>query len=244
MPPQQTYIALLHLGFSPNEAKTYEALLSRSAASVPELSKKLGLHRRNVYDALDRLEKKKFVTRTLGAGADQYVALSPRNILFDHTKKEKEFLSILPLLEATRKEAEKKRAEQQIAFQTVDSPFSIFEKLSQSSSEISSINFPFPKQIHQFRAAIKDLLTERSPNSWKWTLYVEKDEKEEKNIVAELKRFPLQCSIRRTQKAQLPAFAVTENVLVLIVNDNASSGVLIESPVIAKKYLTMLKALT
>ncbi len=49
------------IGLSPNEAKIYETLLSTGETSVSEIATKAGVHRRNVYDALNRLVDKALV---------------------------------------------------------------------------------------------------------------------------------------------------------------------------------------
>ncbi|MFH1171471.1 MAG: helix-turn-helix domain-containing protein [bacterium] len=99
MPPLNHQSILEGLGLSPNEAKVYELLLSLPDATVPMLSRKLGVHRRNVYDALDRLVIKQFVQKRKSQGAEAYLALHPNNILKKRKEQEQRFQEILPTLE-------------------------------------------------------------------------------------------------------------------------------------------------
>jgi sugar-specific transcriptional regulator TrmB len=43
------------IGLTPSEAKIYEILLAEKEIGVSEISLKAKVHRRNVYDALNRL---------------------------------------------------------------------------------------------------------------------------------------------------------------------------------------------
>lgn len=53
---------LQKIGLPKNEAKVYVALLKLGPASVGQITKISGIHRRNVYDALERLINKGFVS--------------------------------------------------------------------------------------------------------------------------------------------------------------------------------------
>jgi sugar-specific transcriptional regulator TrmB len=46
------------LGLSPNEGKLYETLLERGESSVSDIALAAGIHRRNAYDAMERLMQK------------------------------------------------------------------------------------------------------------------------------------------------------------------------------------------
>lgn len=49
-------------GLSPNEAKCYATLLKLGSASANEISRKSGIHRVSVYDALRGLHEKGLIT--------------------------------------------------------------------------------------------------------------------------------------------------------------------------------------
>ena len=46
------------LGLAKNEAKIYEVLIREGNSPVGKISEKSGIHRRNVYDSLNRLIEK------------------------------------------------------------------------------------------------------------------------------------------------------------------------------------------
>lgn len=69
---------LQRLGLSPNEAKIYQALLSFGGNTVSTISLRAKVHRRNVYDSLNRLIEKGLVYRVFSEGGDQiYEAVAP-----------------------------------------------------------------------------------------------------------------------------------------------------------------------
>lgn len=43
------------IGLSPNEAKIYETLVERGESTISEIAVRAGIHRRNAYDAIQRL---------------------------------------------------------------------------------------------------------------------------------------------------------------------------------------------
>jgi len=76
------------IGLSPNEAKIYECLLENRKATVSTISLKANVHRRNVYDALNRLIEKGLVFRIIGEGENRFEAVNPQKLM--EVLKEKE----------------------------------------------------------------------------------------------------------------------------------------------------------
>lgn len=68
---------LQQLGLSPNEAKIYEALLDLKEAGVGEISSRAEIHRRNVYDAINRLVDKGLIFPILAKGENLYSPVDP-----------------------------------------------------------------------------------------------------------------------------------------------------------------------
>jgi sugar-specific transcriptional regulator TrmB len=89
---------LSELGFSPNEAKIYEALLDLKEAGVGEISLKAEVHRRNVYDALNRLIDKGLVFPIMAKGENLYSPVDPDKLLEIIREKEAELNKSLPHL--------------------------------------------------------------------------------------------------------------------------------------------------
>ena len=86
------------IGLSPNEAKIYETLLSTGETSVSEIATKAGVHRRNVYDALNRLVDKALVFTIFQKGENRYQAVHPDKLVEIIKEKEQRLLSVLPAL--------------------------------------------------------------------------------------------------------------------------------------------------
>lgn len=79
------------LGLSSNEAKVYVALLRLGSASVGSITEESGVHRRNVYDALERLAKKGLVGHTF-RDRTKYFEISSPYLLLNMVKEERKLL--------------------------------------------------------------------------------------------------------------------------------------------------------
>ncbi|MBD3309692.1 hypothetical protein GF351_00580 [Candidatus Woesearchaeota archaeon] len=99
---------LMGIGLTRNEAKVYLALVSFGFASAGKLAEKSGVHRANVYDALERLIEKGVVSYIIKHKVRLFEPTDPKNLLGFVREKEKALISILPQLEMTRKMAPKK----------------------------------------------------------------------------------------------------------------------------------------
>lgn len=103
---------LQELGLGKNEAKVYLALLEIGTSKVGELSKRTGIYRRTIYDALKGLMEKGLVSYII-KGKKRYFTASNPKILLDLVKeKEKKIKAMLPdLLSLKREEKEEIKAE-------------------------------------------------------------------------------------------------------------------------------------
>ncbi len=90
---------LEEIGLSPNEAKIYETLVNIGASSLNKLSTESNVHRRNVYDSVDKLIKKGLVTEEFISGTKFVRAIDPSRLLDIVREKEAKVNSILPALE-------------------------------------------------------------------------------------------------------------------------------------------------
>ncbi|MFA5994996.1 MAG: helix-turn-helix domain-containing protein [Patescibacteria group bacterium] len=86
------------IGLSPNEAKIYETLLSTGETSVSTISAKAKVHRRNVYDAMNRLLEKGLVFQIFQKGENLYQAVHPNKLLEVLKEKETALTQVLPKL--------------------------------------------------------------------------------------------------------------------------------------------------
>jgi len=86
------------IGLSPNEAKIYETLLSAGEIGVAEISLKAKVHRRNVYDAINRLVEKGLVFRIFEKGENQFRAVTPDKLGEVLEEKQKKLSGVMPSL--------------------------------------------------------------------------------------------------------------------------------------------------
>lgn len=87
------------IGLSPNEAKIYEALIAEGESTVSEIAIKANIHRRNVYDAINRLIKKGIVFKVYGKGENIYKPVDPQKLLELVEEKRNRLEGIMPRLE-------------------------------------------------------------------------------------------------------------------------------------------------
>lgn len=87
---------LVSLGLTYNESKIYLCLNSEHELSASDITKKTGIHRRNVYDALNRLVDKGMVSQTSVNNRSTFSAVHPVHLLNIAQENEKHIHSILP----------------------------------------------------------------------------------------------------------------------------------------------------
>ena len=86
------------IGLSPNEAKIYEVLVTKAEMSVSGISVEGNIHRRNVYDALNRLIEKGLVFQIFQKNENLYRAVHPQKLLEVVKERETKIQRILPAL--------------------------------------------------------------------------------------------------------------------------------------------------
>ena len=75
------YIDLLtEIGFATNEAKVYQHLLNAKEATISEIASSTGIHRRNIYDVMQRLLEKGFVYEILIKKKLTYAPIDPEKL--------------------------------------------------------------------------------------------------------------------------------------------------------------------
>ena len=89
---------LKELGLTNNEVDVYLTLLQTGSISVNTVAEKSGLHRQAVYDALDRLLEKGFVSFVVRNNKKYFQGINPEKIVGYLNEKEEKFKSILPEL--------------------------------------------------------------------------------------------------------------------------------------------------
>ncbi len=105
---EQIKTGLLQLNFTEKEIVVYIAILQNNESSIPSLAKETGLNRGTVYDVVEKLKEKGFVTETKKGKKRRLVSESPTNKLYSLLEKKHEDLekakivvnNILPTLKA------------------------------------------------------------------------------------------------------------------------------------------------
>ncbi|MFH0870077.1 MAG: helix-turn-helix domain-containing protein [archaeon] len=98
---------LKELGLTNNEIEVYITLLRTGSVSVNTIAEKAGLHRQAVYDALDRLLEKGFVSYVMKNNKKFFQGVNPEKILSYLKEREDKFKLALPgLLDLTKQPRE------------------------------------------------------------------------------------------------------------------------------------------
>ncbi len=83
-------------GLSLNEARVYEALLHLGEVNVNKISVKSKVHRRNVYDSLNKLIEKGLASETFVKGERRFKAINPERLKEIIKEKESALDTLLP----------------------------------------------------------------------------------------------------------------------------------------------------
>lgn len=84
------------VGLAKNEAKIYEVLLREGEIAAGSVAEHSGVHRRSVYDALDRLVEKGLVFEIVEAGGTRYQAVDPKKLRELLGERQEKLETILP----------------------------------------------------------------------------------------------------------------------------------------------------
>lgn len=87
------------LGLSKNESRIYESLISDGELSVGQISQKSRVHRRNVYDSINRLLEKGLVFEILQGQENRYQAVGPNKLMEFIEEKQTLLSRVMPSLE-------------------------------------------------------------------------------------------------------------------------------------------------
>ena len=87
---------LREIGLSKNEAKIYQMLLESGPSLVGEISMKTKIHRRNVYDSIEKLKEMGFASWTLKNNRKYFEAVDPKRIIDILNEKKEKVKSIIP----------------------------------------------------------------------------------------------------------------------------------------------------
>ncbi|MBI5872385.1 hypothetical protein HZB88_04875 [archaeon] len=100
--------ALIQIGLTKNEAKIFFVCLQEGLCSAGIIAKKCGLHRTNVYDAIERLIEKGLLSYIIKDNTKLFEPTSPQNLFYLINEREARLRSIMPRLELARRFSQKK----------------------------------------------------------------------------------------------------------------------------------------
>lgn len=89
---------LKNFGLTEHEVKIYKALLREGSILAGDITRLTGIHRRNVYDCLERLLQKGFIGYIKQNNRKYYSITDPRMILEAVKQREKKWESLMPEL--------------------------------------------------------------------------------------------------------------------------------------------------
>jgi sugar-specific transcriptional regulator TrmB len=96
-------------GLTSTEARIYLALLEKGACRAGEITRHTGIHRRSVYDAIERLIQKGLVSYIKTNNRNYYEAAPPDRLLELLKEKEDNIKQLLPELQLLRNFADEKK---------------------------------------------------------------------------------------------------------------------------------------
>lgn len=188
------------LGFSPNEAKIYEALLDLKEAGVGEISIKAKVHRRNAYDALNRLVEKGFVFVAMTKSDNIYSPVDPGKLLEIIREKEQNLNKALP--ELHRRFAAKAINQEVYIYRGIEGFKNFLRDVVRVNQDAYVIGGKFnildPRLKYYQEQAIKDLARNKKKIFFLFDAEI-KNEKIDRNIFGENYRFlPAEYSTKST----------------------------------------------
>ncbi len=125
---------LTHIGLTKTEAKIYAMLIELGRTQAGILSRKTGIHRRSIYDALDRLIEKGLVSYIMENDKRFYIPTDPKRVEDLITEQKNAVDSILPILHA--KFSEQKSKQETVFYRGLEGLKTIFEDQISEGKEV------------------------------------------------------------------------------------------------------------
>jgi len=126
--------ALEKLGLTRIESRIYVSLLDLGPSQAGNISKKTGIHRRNVYDSLDRLSEKGLVSYIINNNRKYFQATDPDRLTEIIKEMEAEVSTIIPSLKELF--AKTKSKEETMFYKGIDGLKTAFEDQLKEGKEI------------------------------------------------------------------------------------------------------------
>jgi sugar-specific transcriptional regulator TrmB len=223
------------LGLTQNESKVYLSLLEKGFSTATQIAESSGIHRVNVYDAVNKLKERGLVGEMLHQGRRCYQAAPPsalRNLL---TEKEIKLNKILPELELHNKLTKKEQVVQ--VFEGYDFIRNMFLHFLEMKEDILDWDVPkfvldqmgkyFQEEIHNRRA---------KQRQWMYHIY-SKEAAERVKFLNTLPYTKARCSEEDTSSKVTTTICGDEVIIqVYYEGDKKPVSILIKNKEIADSY--------
>jgi sugar-specific transcriptional regulator TrmB len=142
--------ALEAAGLTRTEAKLYSALVDLGRAQAGLLSRKTGIHRRSVYDALERLIEKGLVSFIKENEQRFYIPTDPARITDIIEEQRKAVATVLPQLR--QKYLERKQKQETVFYRGIEGIKTIFEDQLREGKDVFILNASreAPEQLRRY----------------------------------------------------------------------------------------------
>jgi len=170
---------LKDLGLTNNEIEVYLSLLRLNSGTANDISSKTGMHRQAIYDSLERLIEKGFVSYVLKNNTKYFSAVKPETIVDFLEEKKRNFQSLLPeLLKITSRSDEETTVELYKGKNVVRTEFRIkFSELQRRKGEALVFGSDETEFKRQDAIAIEQYLSKLRKNKLKEKVIVSEREK-------------------------------------------------------------------
>jgi sugar-specific transcriptional regulator TrmB len=123
-------------GLTENEAIVYQTLLELGPKGAGTISRRTGLHRRVIYDVMDRLLGKGLIGYIVENGKKMFSVSNPQRFIEIIEEQKKEINDVLPLMLAEYNTAKDKQREDTLFFKGKEGLKSVFEDQLSTGKEI------------------------------------------------------------------------------------------------------------
>lgn len=154
---------LEELGLSKNDSKVYINLLKKGINSITALAKGCGIHRANVYGAIERLKTKGLVSETVKNNKKVFLAADPSSLMNLLREKEMKLQSVMPQFILDHQLSQKENLVE--VYQGINALRNIYKKYLETGEPIYTFGVPktaipligeyFQNVIHKRRAEQK-----------------------------------------------------------------------------------------
>ncbi|MCA9495408.1 MAG: hypothetical protein KC589_00560 [Nanoarchaeota archaeon] len=222
------------LGLTKQEINVYKTLLDNGPLFVSSIAQKTGIHRRNIYDCLERLGKKGLVGYIKENNKKSYSVLNPKIILEKLEKRKESFEEILP--EILNKYNVKNEKKETLFFRGKEGLKQIFEDqlIVEKEILINGANSNVEETLKYFFPRYNRI---RKEKKIKCRIIFDESFKNEKNVLAQLKKIPLSKIkfISNFNKTPTSQYIYGDNVAIVVWSENPLA-ILIRQKEIAQNF--------